>query len=178
MEGYFPIYQYCEITGCKKDTAYHRVLRGTVEAFKGQDGRWFVYFSDNREIPEGFVTTAEYSKIIGLNKRTVDTRIRLGYFNENDTITSIIIDDKGHPTKRRLIRKDTKWIDYRAESNKITSKKLMDFLKPEGTYTVPEYAKIVGRRSCTIYSRIKNGNIKFAKIEGHYFIYPEEEGTA
>ena len=179
MEGYFPIYKYCEITGCNKDTAYHRAERGTIEAFKGKDGRWFIYFSDNREaFPEGFITVEEYANKIGVRKSTVFGRIRNGYFDEKDTILSVVIDPNGHPVNRRLIRETVEWKDFRDEFNKKHAHGIMNALRPEGAYTISEYAKILGKEQYYIRNRIKNGHMKFTMVGGHYFVYPEKEETA
>ena len=175
MEGYFPIYEYCKITGANKNTAYRRAERGTLESFKGKDGRWFVYYSDNRTIPEGYISTEEYAKKVGVCRQHVEYRIRSGYFKDDETITSIIINEKGQPQKRRLIREDTEWIDYRGDSNRMRCTSIMESLRPEGTYTVKEYAKMIKREPCIIYNRIKNGIIHFIKVGGHVFIYPDNE---
>ena len=175
MEGYFPIYKYCEITGCNKDTAYHRAERGTVESFKGKDGRWFLYFSDNRGIPEGFVSIEDYAKKIGVSHSQVAYKIREGYFKDGETITETIINDDGRPVFRRLIKENAEWVDYRVNLNKQRAEYIMNRLRPEGAYTVAEYAEHIGKSPAIIYGRIKWGKIKFVKVDGHYFIYPGEE---
>ena len=175
MEGYFPIYEYCKITGANKNTAYRRAERGTIEAFKGKDGRWFVYYSDNRGIPEGYVSTEEYAKKVGVCRQYVDYRIRSGYFKDDETITETIIDEKGHPTFRRLIKEDAKWEDYRGDSNRYRAGKIMNSLRPEGTYTIREYADKNNITCATVYGRIKWGKIRFKKVNDHYFIYPDNE---
>ena len=87
MEGYFPINQYCELTGLKKDTAYHRGIRGTIPAFKDAEGRWFFYFcNDEPDAPEGFCTIKEYAVAHDLKLKDIYYAIKCKRFVEGDVI--------------------------------------------------------------------------------------------
>lgn len=109
MEGYFPINQYCELTGLKKDTAYHRGIRGTIPAFKDAEGRWFFYFcNDEPDAPEGFYTLAEYAKDHNLAPHEVYYAIKCRRIIESDVVVKVIHPKtaKGGRSRLTFVRKD------------------------------------------------------------------------
>jgi len=85
MEGYFPICVYCKLANVSEDTAYHRTIRNQVPNFKDENGRMYIYFSDELlKIPEDFVSVPEYCKINYVTPAVIYRRIKLGLFKPED----------------------------------------------------------------------------------------------
>ena len=172
MEGYFPAYEYCRLTGCKKDTAYHRAERGTVESFKGKDGRWFIYYSDNNDGEiDGYLSVKDYAKKHNISESTVKSKIYSSDEFKKNTTSLVLIDKNGHPRKKVLIKEDAEWID-RYKVQRRYYKRLFDAIRPEGAYTIKEYANLIGKTTASIYSRIRCRSINYIKVDKHFFIKP------
>jgi hypothetical protein len=84
MEGYFPIQEYCKLAEVSTDTAYHRAIRKKVDSFTDKNGRMFIYFTDEKIVPDGFVSLRDYAKLKGININTVKMMYQKKRFNEED----------------------------------------------------------------------------------------------
>jgi hypothetical protein len=175
MEGYFPIEQYCRITGCSKDTAHHRVIRGTVESFRNSNGRYFLYYNDEVDpVPEGFVHYVEYAKIHNINQDSVRRTVKNGLFNEGDIKRIRYMTPQGAHHIQVYIRSDAEYPNTQLRINRRTTEKVMNELRPEGYLTVKEFAEREGMTIAYLYNRIYGGWITGAKqVEGHWYI-PEK----
>ena len=172
MEGFFPICQYCEITGVKKNTAHRRAERGSVEAFKNKEGRWFLYFCDDKEIaPEGYVKFKDYADSHGISESTLHNYVQQGRISKDNiltvkkVLTSAII--KGSK-KRIYIKKDA---PLQRKDRKECSLLILRILKPSDDYlTVDEWSKRENIKNYTSYYWIKYGYLKYTNVEKHYYI--------
>jgi hypothetical protein len=84
MEGYFPIQEYCKLAEISTDTAYHRAIRKRVDSFTDKYGRMFIYFTDEKIAPDGFVSLHDYAKLKGVEYEAVRMMHRKKRFNEED----------------------------------------------------------------------------------------------
>ena len=172
MEGYFPIHQYCRITGISKDTAHHRAIRGTVEAFKNKEDRWFLYFCDESDpIPEGFIHYTEYAKSIGIRPETVwNVARKYKLFPEDDYIVARYMTPQGAHRITLYIRKGIEYPNSKDNVNKREAFKLMNSLRPKGYLTVKEFCE---REHCSkyyVYNRLTHKKIQGINVSGHWFI--------
>ena len=86
MEAYIPVYEYAQRTGLKMDTVYHRAERGSIESFKNEEGRWFIYYCDEDipQAPEGYVTIDDFAEMHHVESASIHSYIRKGKFNSED----------------------------------------------------------------------------------------------
>ena len=175
MEGYFPIEQYCRITGCSKDTAHHRAIRGTVESFMNNNGRYFLYYNDEVDpVPEGFVHYKEYAKIHNIKPDSVRRTVKNGLFNEGDIKRIRYMTPQGAHHIQMYIRKDVEYPNKPKFKNRKIADKVMNEFRPEGYLTVAEFAQREGITTMYAYNRIYGGWIIGSKqVEGHWYI-PEK----
>lgn len=175
MEGYFPIEQYCRITGCSKDTAHHRAIRGTVESFKDTYGRHFLYYNDEVDpVPEGFVHITEYAKAHNIHRDSVRRTVKNGMFNKDDVKYIRFMTPMGTHYIQVYIRSDAEYHNTKPRINRRTTEKVMNEFRPEGYLTVKEFAQREGITTMYVYNRIYGGWITGAKqVEGHWYI-PEK----
>jgi len=172
MEGYFPIEQYCKLTGISKDTAHHRYIRKTVEGFKNEAGRCFLYFSDESDpVPEGFIHSKEYAKKVGISVTALRTTIERGLFNDKDVIRIKYTNQLGKHFNQIYVRSDCKYPNGRSIAQQQRQWLLMNKLRPEGYLTILEFAEREKVPKSCVYQRILRGTVKGAKqIEGHWYI--------
>ncbi len=175
MKGYFPIEQYCRITGCSKDTAHHRAIRGTVESFRNSNGRYFLYYNNESDpIPEGFVHITEYAKAHNVHTNSVRKAVKNNVFNKDDVKCIRIMSPKGCHYNQIYIRKDAEYPNESKIKSRRTTDKVMNKFRPEGYLTVKEFAQREGMTTIYLYNRIYGGWITGAKqVEGHWYI-PEK----
>lgn len=172
MEGYFPIRQFCELSGISADTAYHRALRGTSPAFKDKSGKWFIYFCDDEpDCPEGFCSIDEYARMYGVNTNCIRIRIRAGNITEKDYIRKKVPvrDIKKGCRERLFIRKSAPFLKksqlIRNSNNSRIYKKC-----PDGYIPLSKWAENEGVLKYDCYNWIKNEYLKPLKLDGHYYI--------
>ena len=116
MEGYFPIEEYVELAKVNRNTAYVRVYRGQVDAFKDKNGRWFIYFSDetgikrrsyyDRIVPEGYMKMSDWAEAHGKTYQSVLGCVKRGKFAQGDLYRigrGIFIKNEAVPDTRKLI---------------------------------------------------------------------------
>ena len=172
MEGYFPIEQYCKLTGVSKDTAHHRYIRKTVDGFKNEVGRCFLYFNDEIDpVPEGFIHDVEYAKKIGIGITTLRTTIKRGLFDKEDVVRLRYMNPLGTPYIQTYVRSNCEYPNGRSIAQQKKQWLLMNKLRPEGYLTILEFAEREKVPKSCVYQRILRGTIKEAKqVEGHWYI--------
>ena len=168
MEGYFPIHEYCRLSGCNTDTAYHRAIRGNVDSFKDKDERLFIYFTDYKtKVPEGFITIAEYAKRNNMSYSSVDFAIRNNRFNPDDVYR---IPKHSFAVRRRhrvFIRPD-------AERNISSKEEFAQQNSPEGYITMNQWGAKNNVSRDRIGQMVRNHRIETLKVGTYRYI---KEGT-
>ena len=158
MEGYFKVSTYAKLCGIKKDTAWHRVLRGSVDSIIGKDGMRYVYFSKGEQ--EGYIPLRMYCKKHGIKPHSAIERIvrkRLG-------APDIKKFSKAKNAKW-YIREDYVWQECR--SRKTIG---MYMRKPDGYLTVDEWSKKNSMPSNTVRVYIRQGKIESIRVSGYVYI--------
>ena len=176
MEGYFPVAQYCDLTDVKKDTAHHRAERGTVPAFKDENGRWFIYFTDEQDpVPKGFIPIKEYAKLIGKKYDNVLQRIRAGFYSKDDYIKLRCMTKNGAPYVGIFIRNTTPYptYNYIYEINKKV-KHVLNVNRPDGYLTVREFSEREEMPRHIIYYFIKYKKLKSTFVKGYWYVLGTE----
>ena len=168
MEGYLPIPEYCRRTGISKDTAHHRAIRGTVEAFKNGHGRWFIYYNDeNVPLPEGFVHINEYARSVGATPTAIHQAVRRNRFQPDDVLICRRMTDSGAFIRQTFIRKNAKRIIIPKVTGRVGS--LLQY-RPEGYLTAIEAGERMGYHVSNVYHLIYIGMIEAKKVEKHWYI--------
>lgn len=171
MEGYFPICKYCEITGVKKNTAHRRAERGSVESFKNSEGRWFLYYCDDKEdydVPEGYITCKEFAKKHRFSNNTLERYIRHGFIDRNNCIVlkrnikSAVVKGSG---KRKFIKEN-------AEIKKPKHISIVEYFRPsEDWLTVDEWCKKENiKEKHYVYFWMNSGLLSSAYNKKHRYI--------
>ena len=174
MEGYFPVTQYCQLTGVSKDTAHHRAIRGTVESFKNKHGRWFLYFSDeNKPIPEGYIHIDDYARMHHKDPRSVRALIRKNRFQEGDIYYHCWMTKYGAHMKSPYVREAAEYPNDQRYDITQRNREVMNKYRPEGYLTVPEFSEGEECQACYVYNRINVGKIRSAKCVGGHWYVPE-----
>ena len=168
MEGYLPVTEYCRRTGISKDTAHHRAIRGSVEAFKNSHGRWFIYYNDeNAPIPEGFVHINEYARSVGTDPKNIRQAVRHNRFQPDDVFICRRMMDSGAFRRQTFIRKNAKRIISQNPKGRVKS--LLQ-KRPEGYLTVIEAGERMGYHRSNVYHLVYTGMIEAKKVENHWYI--------
>lgn len=168
MEGYLSILEYCRRTGISKDTAHHRAIRGTVEAFKNSHGRWFIYYNDeNAPIPEGFVHISEYARSVGESLPNTRWAVMNNRFRPDDIFTCRRMTDSGAFIRQTFIRKNAKRFTIQKPKGRI--KNLLQN-RPEGYLTAIEAGERMGYSVSNVYHLIYIGMIEAKKVNNRWYI--------
>ena len=174
MEGYFPVAQYCEMTGISKDTAHHRAIRGTVESFKNKYGRWFLYFCDEtKPIPEGYIHLNDYAKAHNKTPKAVYSMVRKNRFLENEVHYHTWMTTGGAHRTTPYILETAEYPGDRIRENYFGTKRIMIENRPDGYITVSEFCKREDCGTYYVYNRINAGKIRDVKMIGGHWYVPE-----
>lgn len=161
MEGYFKVSTYAKFSGISQDTAWHRVLHGSVESIIGKDGYRYVYFNSNdidRDM-NGFISLKDYGSAHNIKRGTLLARIRSGLIKPPDV--------KKYERKW-YIRKDYIAADICSLQN-IRAVGLKQN-KPDGYLTIEEWSSKNGINLQTARTYAYFGKIESIKVKGYYYI--------
>lgn len=165
MEGYFKVSTYAKLCGISQDTAWHRVLRGSVESFAGKDGlRWVYYKSEVKpKIPEGYIPLSQYLEKFGISHPTAYHRIKMKQLREPDIL------NVGHGRVTRwCIRQDYEWPKIiRTPHNKVVK---LHNNKPDGYLTMKEWCRKNYMNYNTTRRYVTTGRIECIHTGGHVYI--------
>lgn len=161
MEGYFKVSTYAKFSGIKLDTAWHRVIRGSVESIIGKDGFRYVYFNSNDidHDMNDFVSLKDYVNTHDIKRGTLIDRIRAGYIKPPDVKKC---------GRRWYIRKDY----IAADVGSLQNGRLRDLQrkKPDGYLTIREWSSKNGINLETAKNYSHIGKIESIKVEGYRYI--------
>ena len=165
MEGYFKVSTYAKLCGISQDTAWHRVLRGSVESFVRKDGlRWVYYKSEAKpKVPDGYIPLPQYLEKIGICRMTAYRRIKMGHLREPDIL------NVGHGRIARwYIRQDYKW----PKTISTPRGKVAELYnnKPAGYLTIKEWCQKNHMNLSTTRVYARAGRIECIRTGGHVYI--------
>lgn len=172
LEGYFPVEQYCRLTGVSKDTAHHRAIRGTVESFKEEkSGRWFIYFCDEADpIPDGFIHVSEYARKNHVHSNTVYRQAKQGIFEQEDFCFIRTMTPQGAHRISLYIKESVEYPNIPRIRNGRTIRGVLEKSRPDGYLTVMEFAVREGCSKHYVYNRLFSNKIRGKKINGHWYV--------
>lgn len=161
MEGYFKVSTYAKFSGISRDTAWHRVLRGSVESIIGKDGCRYVYFNSNnidREM-NGFISLKDYVIAHDIKRSTLLARIHSGLIKPPD------VKKYG---RRWYIRKG--YIAADVGSLRHGCAHYLQQKKPDGYLTIRQWSSKNGIKLETARTYVYCGRIESIKVKGHHYI--------
>ena len=161
MEGYFKVSTYAKLSGISLDTAWHRVLRGSVESIIGRDGYYYVYFNSidiDRDM-NGYISLKDYGSAHNIKCSTLYARIRSGLIKPPDV----------KKYERKLyIRKD--YIAEDVGSLRNTRAVGLQQNKPDGYLTIQEWSSKNGINLRTARTYVYCGKIKSIEAKGYHYV--------
>lgn len=161
MEGYFKVSTYAKFNGISQDTAWHRVLRGSVESIIGKDGCRYVYFNslDMDRDTSGFISLKDYGRAHNIKPTTLVSRIRKGLIEPPD------VKKYEH---RWYIRKD--YIAADVGLPRDSRLRSMQQNKPNGYLTIKEWSRKNNINLNTARTYVYCGKIESIKVKGNHYI--------
>ena len=161
MEGYFKVSTYAKFSGISQDTAWHRVLRGSVESIIGKGGCRYVYFNSNDidHDMNDFVSLKDYVNAHNINRSTLLFRIHTGLIKPPDV--------KKYEY-RWYIRKD--YIAADVSSPRNSRLLFLQQNKPNGYLTVREWSSKNGINLKTAQTYVYRGTIESIKVKGIRYV--------
>lgn len=171
MEGYFSIKSYCELANVSTDTAYHRARRNEIPSFTDENGRQFLYFTDEFPgIPEGFISMIEFAEQRKMSYNTVGRLIKKNIIEDKDVFRTKRQFQNGKMLSAIYINKNTIIDEPRQRIQEAILRK-MNKLRPDGCLTVQEFADAAKVPKYTVYYRIKTRQIPSVINCGHTYIH-------
>lgn len=161
MEGYFKVSTYAEFSGISPDTAWHRVLRGSVESIIGKDGYRYVYFNGinvDRDLDD-FISLKDYGSAHNIKPSTLLARIRSGLIKPPDV--------KKYERKW-YIRED--YIVADVGSLRYSRTAGLQQNKPNGYLTIEEWSSKNGINLNTARAYANLGRVESIEVEGYRYI--------
>lgn len=161
MEGYFKVSTYAKFSEISLNTAWQRVLRGSVESIIGKDGCRYVYFNsiDMDRDMNGFISLKDYGIAHNIKRSTLLARIRSGLIKPPDI--------KKYERKW-YIRKD--YIATDVSSLRYTRAVGSQQNKPNGYLTVKEWSSKNGINLETARTYARLGKIESIEVKGYRYI--------
>ena len=119
----------------------------------------FIYFnSDEKKIPDGFISISEYSKLNSTSPSTILNRIRNKQYTKEDIIQFPKNEFTPHKKARMFIRKDAVAISKQ------------EALCPEGYESVNVWAEKNGVSRASLSQMVLHNRIKTAKVGRYIYV--------
>ena len=167
MDGWVTVSKYAELAGVSKDTAWHRVYRGTVPRIKLKGTEDLVLFKQKPvpDIPDGYVLKQDYCKAHGIRINSFNTHMARNKLREDGTC--IIVGGNGIK-KKTYVRSD---YEYTVVPKNMHRKAKHHASCPDGYLTIGEWADAHNMKKVTAKAYALNGKIPSIK-NGYYRYIP------